>query len=284
MSFRNNEDRVGARPNDAPPVEQISNKTDHEFSFATPTQFVDLPSKGKFYSEEHPLHNRDTIEIRFMTAKDEDILTSRTLLQKGIAIDRLLQNVLVDKTINPDDLLIGDKNALIVAARVTGYGAEYSARVTCPVCGTMTSHSFDLEKLNIHVEGESEESGISCEENGNISFELPKSKVQVTVRPLTGNDEKKLLGIAEAKRKHKLPESSLTDQIRMMLVSVNGTSEANTINSFIENMPASDSRYLRTTYASVIPDVNLNQSFTCPACAVEEEVMVPFTTDFFWPK
>ena len=284
MSFRNNEDRVGARVSDSLPVESTNAKPNQEFSFATPTQFVDLPSKGLFYSEGHPLHGKDTIEIRFMTAKDEDILTSRTLLQKGIALDRLLQNVIIDKSINTDTLLIGDKNALIVATRITGYGSDYSARVTCPICGTVCTHVFDLDALETTSANDLESLDVTSEENGTLSFELPKSKVRVAVRPITGEDERKLQGIAEAKRKHNLPESPLTDQMRVMLFSVNDSTDTNVINSFIENMPASDSRHLRTVYSKTIPDVNLNQSFACSACGAEEEVMVPFTADFFWPR
>ena len=109
--MRNNQDRLGAQPGgETPPVSQPTQQTKQPLQFVTPTEFVELPSKGAFYPQGHPLHNVDTIEIRHMTAKDEDILTSRALLQKGIAIDRFLQNVIVDKNVNIADLLVGDKN------------------------------------------------------------------------------------------------------------------------------------------------------------------------------
>ena len=104
-------------------------------SYVTPTEFVELPSRGQFYPADHPLHGKDVIEMRYMTAKDEDILTSPALLKKGIAIDRLLQNLVVDNNINPNNLLIGDKNAILLAARISGYGEEYPVTLQCNSCG-----------------------------------------------------------------------------------------------------------------------------------------------------
>ena len=116
MSVRNNEDRLGAKNlgGDLPIPQAQQGEKPATFSFVTPTDFVELPSKGKYYSEGHPLHNTETIEIKHMTAKEEDILTSRSLLKKGLAVDRLLQNIIVDKRIDPNALLIGDKNAVLI--------------------------------------------------------------------------------------------------------------------------------------------------------------------------
>ena len=98
-------------------------------SYVTPTEFVELPSRGKFYSTDHPLHGKEVIEMRYMTAKDEDILTSPALLKNGIAINRLIENLIVDKNIAIDSLLVGDKNAIILAARISGYGEQYNVKV-----------------------------------------------------------------------------------------------------------------------------------------------------------
>ena len=123
---RNNDERIGARQGaSTAPV-----GSSDVFSFSTPTEFVDLPTGGKYYPEDHPRHGKDQDEIRFMTAKDEDILSSRTLLKKGLAVDRFLQNIIVNKSIRVEDLFIGDKNAVLVAARVTGFGATYATRIT----------------------------------------------------------------------------------------------------------------------------------------------------------
>ena len=163
---RNNEDRfaaVSAEP--APQVMENAtpNNDNQVFSFVTPTEFVDLPSKGKYYPEDHPLHNQDTLEIRYMTAKDEDILTSPSLLRKGLAVERLLQNVIVNKSVKTDDLLIGDKNAILVAARISGYGAQYETKITCPAGGTTTPNTFDLNNISTNS-GEN----IDIDENGHF--------------------------------------------------------------------------------------------------------------------
>lgn len=279
---RNNEDRfaaVSAEP--APQVMENAtpNNDNQVFSFVTPTEFVDLPSKGKYYPEDHPLHNQDTLEIRYMTAKDEDILTSPSLLRKGLAVERLLQNVIVNKSVKTDDLLIGDKNAILVAARISGYGAQYETKITCPACGTTTPNTFDLNNISTNS-GEN----IDIDENGHFVIRLPKMDVVVGVSFLTGADEKRLTKLAESRKKNNLPEANLTDQFRLFIRSVNGSTKQEHINSLIENMPAVDSRHLRTAYAELAPNVDLSQDFDCPSCGMQEEVNIPFTTEFFWPK
>jgi len=291
MTIRNNEERMGARQrNSDPPPPQVENQkveTTPEaptppISFSTPTEFVDLPSRGLFYSEDHTLHGKDSIEIRYMTARDEDILTSRSLLKKGVAIDRLLQNIIIDKKINLDSLLIGDKNALIVAARITGYGAEYKTKLMCPSCGTHAQTSFDLESVGsqeLEMPPEVDKTA-----NGTFIVTPPRTKVQVELKLLTGADEKKLAKALVLKKKKNLPESTLTDQLRLSIVSVSGQKEPNMINLFIASLPASDARYIRDLYSQLMPNVDMTHDFECDSCGYEQETEVPFTTDFFWPK
>ena len=137
----------------------------------------------------------------------------------------------------------------------------------------MTDNSEALEEYNI-VETSDK----------TFTTTLPRTKVSVEMRLLTGADEKKLSAVAEKRRKHKLPESAMTEQFKLFIVSVNGHTDMNSIHSFIENMPASDSRYLRSAYAAIMPNVDLTQEFFCIACGYETEMEVPFTPDFFWPK
>ena len=142
--MRNNEERSGAREvaAETPPQAQMANP----LSFVVPTEFVDLPTKGRFYPEGHPLHNVEEIEIKFMTAKEEDILTSRSLLKKGVAIEKMLQNLVMDKSIDVESLFVGDRNAILVAARISGYGPEYKTSITCPACATTQTYEFDLQE------------------------------------------------------------------------------------------------------------------------------------------
>ncbi len=281
--MRNNQDRLGnLNKGDQPPVQQAH--TEQPLQFVTPTEFVELPSQGVFYPENHPLHNVGVIEIRHMTAKDEDTLTSVALLRKGIAIERLIENIIIDKKIRANDLLIGDKNAIIVAARISGYGQEYQAVVECPSCGASVDYSFDLTECGVVPYNAYESQGLELTDNKTLVIHLSKSKVDVEVRFLTGGDEMELTKLAAKKRKNKLPESALTDQLKKLIVSVNGVSDATYIDSFIQNMPAIDSRRLRSTYQKIVPNIDMRQNFVCSNCGHEGEVNVPFGANFFWPQ
>ncbi len=255
------------------------------FSWSAPTQFVDLPSRGEFYPENHPLYNKESVEIKYMTAKEEDILTSKALLKEGVAIDRLLQSVVVDKNINVNSLLVGDKNALIVAARVTGYGSEYQTKVTCPSCSATEEYSFDLEGAPLKDTSTAlEDYSATRTDRNTFLVQAPLTQAQVEVRLLTGADEIKSFKEAQRKAKRKLDETSLTDQFRMFIVSVNGETNPLTIVSFIQAMPARDSRYLRTFYSDITPNIDLNQVYECSSCGYSADMEVPLTADFFWPK
>tara|TARA_R110000824_G_scaffold36600_5_gene113565 strand:+ start:633 stop:1295 length:663 start_codon:yes stop_codon:yes gene_type:complete len=219
-----------------------------------------------------------------MTAKDEDILTSRSLLKKGVAVDRFLQNVIVDRSVRIGDLLIGDKNAIIVASRISGYGARYDASVMCPSCASTVGFNFDLEHCENIPADSYQQFDVELTNDNTFVIGLEKTGVDVEVKLMTGKDEASLLQLAEKRRKKKLPESNLTDQFRMIIVSVNGNKNQNYIESFIQNMPAIDSRRLRTTYQNIIPNIDMSHEFMCSECSFEGEVDVPFGANFFWPK
>jgi hypothetical protein len=251
-------------------------------NFVVPTDFVELPSEGKFYPEGHALHNKDHIEIKQMTAKDEDILTSRSLLKKGLAIERLLESLIVDKTINVNDLLVGDKNAIMMRARISAYGHLYQTKAQCPYCGVSSDHEFDLEE--IRPKKPEKNNSVEPTKNGTFVVELPVSKVKAEVRFLNGEDEANLLAYAEKKKQYSLLDNSITDQMKAFIVSVNNIADLGQISDFVDNMPAKDSRHLRATYVDLVPNIDLTQSFKCNNCSIEAEMEVPFTTDFFWPR
>ena len=256
-------------------------------SYVTPTEFVELPSRGQFYSADHPLHNQETIELRYMTAKDEDILTSQSLLKNGLAIDRLVSNLIVDKNINPDELLIGDKNALLLAARVSGYGSEYTVQVSCPSCGTSQSHTFDLtafeNKESIQPD-ENSTSGVAVTGNGTFTAVLPRTGFTAEFRLYTAQDEKNNIQTSAKRAKHNLDNSASTDLLKVIVVSVNGIADRSEVNNFIENMPAQDARHVRACVQVVTPNVDMRQPCECSSCGVISDIEVPFTSEFFWPK
>lgn len=303
MSVRKNEERSGAHspddssaavtaataaePSAAPTKNAGKNQS---LSFVVPTEFVDLPSEGKYYHEGHVLHGVDQIEIRYMTAKEEDILTSKSLLKKGVAIDRFIGNLIVDRSISVESMLVGDKNALLVAARSSGYGTEYKTKVACPACGETQEYEFDLEQntvVGFHTEvfeNSSYHQHVVKNANGTFDIQLPKSQVTVTVKLLTGADEQKLAKNMKQKSRAHGHETMLTDQFRSYIVAVNGSEFARDINTFVNAMPALDSRFLRTAYQGLAPNIDLTQFFSCDSCGFEQDMEVPFTADFFWPK
>jgi hypothetical protein len=269
--------------NPAPQVTQEGTNSGG-FSFVIPTEFVELPSKGRFYAENHPLHKEETIEIKQMTAKEEDLLTSRALLKKGVALDRVVQSLIINKSINPDSLLVGDRNAIMIAARISGYGSEYSTQVNCPSCDATQRYSFDLFDSNISDGVVSEDLSVKEEGGGFFSTVLPKTKFEVTFRLLSGADERVLLGQIENARKRNKEENTVTRQLRLITVAVNGDESPAALSYFVDNVPSIDAQHLRTAYTLATPNIDLTQFFSCNECGFETELEVPLTADFFWPK
>ena len=289
MSSRNNQQRLGNT--DASDVNSETENNNNQLSFSVPTEFVDLPSKGIYYPEGHALHGVESVEIKHMTAKEEDILASESLIRKGIAIDRMLQSLLIDNNLKVKDLLVGDKNALTVAARITGYGSDYATKVTCPACGTVQEFEFDLEEqtstgaafdreeLNEKLEG------VEMTKQGTFLVKLPKSGHTVELKMLTGVDEEKLEKFQKSKAKNNNGQSTiLTDTMKTITTSVDGITERAQINNFVDNMPALDSRYLRGIYQQLVPNIDMTQEFSCNKCDHTQALEVPVTTDFFWPQ
>ena len=284
-----NRDRLGNNqtPHDtSPPAAALQNDSSNGFSFVVPTEFVELPSQGKFYEQGHPLAGETTIEIKQMTAKEEDILTSRTLLKNGVAVDRVIKSLITNKSINPDSLLVGDRNAVLIAARISGYGSDYTTTVTCPSCGTTQEYSFDLNDAHVTHGGEGETGAFDVTNNGDGTFTttLPRTQVNVTFRLLDGIDEKKIFNASEAARKRNRPEQTITNQIRTMVVSVNGDDNPQAVDYLIENIPSMDARHLRACYRDVAPNIDLTQYFSCEECGHSQDMEVPLTADFFWPN
>ena len=290
---RNNSDRLGlgdetGPQSDGDPAAAIAqDSATGGLSFSMPTEWVELPSEGKFYAENHALHNKETIEIKYMTAKEEDILTSPSLLKKNLTVERLLRSIIIDKTIDPQHLLIGDRSAIIVASRVTGYGSDYAAQVTCPSCMTRSTWSIDLTELKTNTGGVENADGYvvaSSKKEGQYDITVPKTNITVTVRLMTGRDEMNLTEKTKKRKKHNLEESNLTDQMKAMIVAVNGSRKADDVEKLVSFLPAFDSRYIRNAYNKINPALDMKQDFECSECDYEAEMEVPLTAEFFWPK
>ena len=241
-----------------------------------PTEVVSLPSKGLLYPKTSPL-SKGEIEMKYMTAKEEDILTNSNFIKQGTVIDKLLQALIVTP-INYDDLLIGDKNAILIAARVLGYGQNYTFKYSNER-GQEIETSIDLSTLN-----EKEIDIAAYKDGNNFSFALPKSGNTVTFKLLTHGDEKKIE--QEIKGLQKVnPNGSfdVTTRLKYMITSINGDSEIKSIREFVDTyLLAPDARALREYYAKVQPDIDLkfmpeDESYT------GEGITIPITLNFFWP-
>lgn len=281
---RKNSNRTKGAPENAPLPPMPKQMVDANlFSFTTPTEFVELPSKGQFYPPTHPLHGVDVVEIRHMTAKEEDILTSESLLKKGLVMERLIQSVLVDKTLDPNSLLIGDKNALLIAIRQTGFGDTYSTDITCNACGALNQKDFSLSEKTIKETDMAED--VTMLENGNFLLTVGNidPPVQMEIRLLTGADEARITKTVENRKKLKQDTGNVTEILRSILVSVNGISDRSVLARIADQMPVLLSRRVRAVYDETMPNVELYGDFTCDSCDHAERLEVPITLGFFWP-
>ena len=247
-----------------------------------PTEVIELPSEGHFYPIGHPLSS-GKIELKMMTAKEEDILMSQNLIKKGIVLDKLLENLIVDKNIKLDDILLADKNAILISARRLAYGDGYGpVEVTCPKCREVDQITFNLSEIK------NEEFDFSNYTKGENSFEfvLPYSKKTIRYRILTHKDEQQIENELKANNKILKGSSSneVTARLRSMIISVNGEDDRNYIKKFVETeMVSRDALALRQYIKKNTPDVDLNFNFTCGSCSHEERLGVPLTVSFFWP-
>ena len=243
-------------------------------AYKFPTEVVELPSKGYFYPEGHPLAS-GKVEVKYMTAKEEDILTSQNLIEQGIVIDKLLESLVIDKKININDMLVGDKNAIMVASRVLGYGKDYEFTYDGE------EQSVDLSKLEpIEIDFTKYTKGVN-----EFTFELPSSKRPLTFKLLTGEDEKNIALELAARRKITKEQSfELTTRLKKMILSVDGNSTTAYINNFVDNEFLSrDSFAFRQHLEDITPDVDMSTTVVDSA-GKETVVSVPVTVRFFWPS
>jgi hypothetical protein len=231
-----------------------------------PTEIIELPSKGLLYPEENPLSS-GKIEMKYMTAKEEDILTNQSYIQKGTVLDKLLQALIVSK-INYNDLVTGDKNAIMVAARILGYGKDYTFNYDG------TEHTVDLSKID-NKPFEHANKGVN-----EFNYTLPSTNTNITYKILTHGDEQKIQAELDGLKKIN-PNSSpeLSTRLKYIITSINGDRETKTIREFVDNhLLARDSRELRKHIKDNQPDIDL--TFTTENGNPTD---IPVGVRFFWP-
>ena len=246
--------------------------SEHKF----PTEVIDIPSGGKVYSKESPLGD-GKIEIKYMTTKEEDILMSENLIKKGVVIDKLLDSLIVTKGVTTDNLVVGDKNAVLVASRILAYGPEYTVEVTNPNNSEQKiEHTFDLSKCPFKTISE----GIDYSDNS-FEFTTPIGKTKIKFKLLTGVEEK--LIEKDIKQSNKFGyNAEITTRLRHTVTEVDGDSKPETIVAFSQNMLARDSVALRNYIQDISPDIDLTSEIQIGGESVS--VSIPLTVEFFWPQ
>lgn len=237
-----------------------------EFKF--PTEEIELPSKGLIYPKENLLSS-GKVEIKYMTAKEEDILSNQSYIQKGTVLDKLLESVIVSK-INIKDLIVGDKNAVLIAARILGYGKDYKVEIKGE------EQVIDLTTLENKIIDES----LLTEGKNEFPFTLPSTDTEITYKILTGHDESKIdRELAGLKKINKEASPELSTRLKYIITSVGGETGTKEIREYVDNyLLARDSRALREHIRNTQPDVDLNYILDNG-----EEVNVPLGLSFFWP-
>tara|TARA_R110001606_G_scaffold236156_1_gene384027 strand:- start:214 stop:1098 length:885 start_codon:yes stop_codon:yes gene_type:complete len=269
--------------------QQYEQKKVSDYKF--PTEIVDLPSKGLVYSKDNALSS-GKVEMKYMTAKEEDILTTQSYIKDGSVLDRLFQSLIISNgdgtPVKYIDITLGDKNAIMIAARILGYGKDYEVEIDDPTQpGTMQKEVIDLTQFE---STEYDGSGQTELHKNEYEFELPQSKRKVTFQALTESKERKIKHQLEAQRKasRKLNDKTdkqLTIRLKNTIVSVDGDAEQTTINHFVENeLFAADSRALRTHINKVVPDVDLTYEFISDETGEGRDMLLPMGLGFFWPQ
>lgn len=244
-----------------------------------PTEVISLPSQGKVYPESNPLSSGE-IEIKYMTAKEEEILASQNLIKKGVVLDKLFESIIVDKKINPNDIIIGDKNAIMLATRILGYGSDYQIEITDDLdekskvtvdLAQIQTKEVDFELLNT---------------DNKFTFTTPVGGNVLEFKLLTHGDEQKI--DADVKAMQRLNKdgasSELTTRYRYMILSVDGKNDTQTINNFVNNrFLTRDTKAFREYVKSISPDVNMEFEYEDPQTGEKEVRPIPMGVNFFWP-
>ena len=258
--------------NNPPPTQNAGFPMDEEFKI--PTEIINLPSKGAFYP-----NRKSTVEIKYMTAEEDNILFSADLIKSGKVLDVLLESVIKDKDLRPDDMLSGDRNYVLIESRRTGLGDEYKpGKIRCESCSEEFEPTVDLSKLK------SRELELEPGADGLYEVILPVTKITIKFRLLRGSDEKRLAKSIEKKTATARISKLITERYLLQIMEVNGNKDKIYISKFISAMPTKDSLFFREYNRQVEPGLDLNYEFECSNCGHLQDRDVPITSRLFYPE
>lgn len=236
-----------------------------------PSEIIDLPSQGKLYPKDSPLAS-GKVEMFYMTAKSEDILTNQAFIEKGVVIDKLLQHLIVNKEIDYSQLLVGDKNALLLAARILGYGKMYKFTYR----GQEEEVDLSLvEAKELHPE-------VKKAKSNEFKFTLPVSGIEITFKLLTHADEQAIEQELKGLRKLQKDGSfEMSTRLKYMILSVDGESDRKAVRGFVDGrFLAADARAFRKYVSELQPDVDMK---FYPENGPDGGVDIPIGVQFLWP-
>lgn len=256
-------------------------------------ELIKLPSLGKLYAEDHPLCDEETVEVKHMTAVEENILTSVGLVKSGKFVDVLMKSVLRNKSIDPTDLFIGDKNAILIGIRVASFGPEYSVNMACQnkACSKEFVNTFLLNELEVKSYDDADlPKEVLRTERNEFETVLPVTKSKVKFKLLTQRELDDLEQTQENRKKALLKrkinvhvDSFVTDKLVTSIISVDGKSSKDAISRWVMKLPIKDSRYINNLMKRIEPKIILRQQVSCPHCGTLKDMAMPLTVDFFWP-
>ena len=268
--INNHQQATSVNPNISLPKEYIDTE------FQVPTDEIELPSEGIFYP-----NKQKTVTVKYLTAEEENILTTPELIQNGRVLDVLLEQAIIDKNLRPDNMISGDRNKVLLSLRASGYGDDYTFKTKCPQCKADYKQTIKISTLS------DRKLDIMPDLNGEFEIDLPKMRLNLKFRLLNGKDEVYLNKKAEQSKKAKNNvqfSNQLTERLLLQIMEVNGNRDKIFIKKVISNMPISDSLFLRSYISENEPGVNMEKEFECTECGHTFEDTVPITATLFWPN
>lgn len=261
----------------------FTQQSDQAKKFEYPSEVVDLPSQGWFYDPSSPLAS-GKIDIKYMTAKEEDILTSQNLIKKGVVLDKLLEALIVTPNVQLNDILVGDKNAIFVAARILAYGKDYKIKFKDPSNNEDVEDAIDLAQI------EPKEFNFETHERGSnlFNFELPFSKKNIHWSLLTHQDEQNIdaeLKSLKKFTKNKNETAEVTTRLKYVIKAIDGDEDRAKIKSFVDReLLARDSLAFREFIKENTPDLDMTFNFESEDTGYTERMAIPLGVDFFYPS
>lgn len=252
-----------------------------DFGWDIPVETVPLPSRGVIYNPDSFLYNRESLNIKAMTAHEEDILSSAAFIKEGTSVIRAIKSCITDPDVDVDEMIAGDRNALMVSMRITGYGSSYPVHHSCASCRTRNEVTVELNNLSINrLDQEPVEKGKNL-----FEYILPVTGKKVRYKFLTGRDEREdSIKRDRLEKAGIVSNNTVTSFLERSIVSIDNVDDKNKISHFVKNMPALDSRKLRLHIINSEPGIDMSWEYQCSTCGTDNSFNIPITSEFFWPR